>query len=136
MNSSRSGISTMIASILLILIVVMTALAVHVYTMGYVGGFGIQRLFGAMVLDSVTVEPNTPKMIVMVRNIGETRLEISDAYINGVKTLNVTCSPYPIEQGKVGLVTITHTNSFVTGTTYSVKIVCHDNVQLMFDVKP
>ena len=136
MKSSRSGISTMIASILLTLIVVITVVAIHAYTMGYVGGFGIQRLFGAMVLDAVTVDPNTPNMIVMVRNIGDTRLEISDTYVNGVKALNVTCSHYPLEQGKVGFVTITNAEMFFGGVTYSVKIACHDNVQLMFEVKP
>ncbi|MBM3292591.1 hypothetical protein FJY84_07920, partial [Candidatus Bathyarchaeota archaeon] len=126
----RSGISTMIASILLIVMVVMAASLVYAYTMGYVGGFGGQKLLGAMVLDAVTIETDSPNMIVMVRNIGNAQIEVSDAYINGEK-VNVTCSPNIVLEGKSGMVTITRTDNFSAGVTYSVKIVCKESVQLM-----
>ena len=133
-HNVRRGISTMFASILLVIMVVMGVAVIHAYTMGYVGGFGGQKLMGAMVLDAVTVEANSPNLIVMIRNIGNTRLEISDAYVNGVK-VNVTCLPYPVEEGKTGLVTITNTQNFASGVTYTAKLFCRDNVQLTFEVK-
>lgn len=129
MFEERRGISTFIATLLLMVLAVSAGVVIYAYTMGYLGGFGGADMLGAMSLDEASMTTTT--LTAHVRNIGRTTVEITTAYINGAQTTLGT--PVTISESGVGTVTITGT--WTAGSTYEVKFVAKDNTQLGFQVK-
>jgi hypothetical protein len=132
MFGKRKGISTFIATLLLMVLAVSAGVVIYAYTMGYMGGFGGTDTLGALSLDEASM--TTSEISAYIRNIGKTDVEIVDAYVDGTKlTPGGTTA---IGEGSVELLKIDVTSlSATTGKTYEVKIICEDNTQLSFSVK-
>jgi hypothetical protein len=127
----RRGISTFIATLLLMVLAVSAGVVIYAYTMGYLGGFGGADMLGAMSLDEASITGTA--VTAHVRNIGKTSIEITSAYIDGTPATSVSSNPATIGEGAVGTVTIGGT--FATGTTYQIKLIAKDNTQLSFTIK-
>ncbi len=138
----RRGISTFIATLLLMVLAVSAGVVIYAYTMGYLGGFGGTDQLGAMSVDTYNGWDGASQNITAyIRNIGGTDIEVTTAYIDGVNasyiggpangTLEV------IAEGNVEEICITPalTQTLSAGTTYEVKIIASDNTQLSFSVK-
>jgi hypothetical protein len=141
MFGKRKGISTFIATLLLMVLAVSAGVVIYAYTMGYMGGFGGTDTLGAISLDEATMAGTTPFAITAyIRNIGKTDVEIVTAYVDGVQcTAALVGTPsLVVSEGAVNQIVITPpTLSPVVsaGKTYEVKIICEDNTQLSFSVK-
>jgi len=129
MFGKRKGISTFIATLLLMVLAVSAGVVIYAYTMGYMGGFGGTDTLGAMSLDEASMLDDT--ITAYVRNIGKTDLEIVTAYVDGEEA---DVDETNIIEGTVEKVTITAV-AFDVGKTYEVKLICEDNTQLSFSVK-
>jgi len=130
-NKKRRGISTFIATLLLIVLAVAGGAVIYAYTMGYLGGLGGSAQTGAMSLDSVT--GSTTAITAYVRNIGKGTIVIDKVYIDGtvVAAADLTL-PTSIAEGATGSVIIDGT--FTVSKTYTVKLIAKDNTQLSFSV--
>jgi hypothetical protein len=129
MFGKRKGISTFIATLLLMVLAVSAGVVIYAYTMGYMGGFGGTDTLGAMSLDEASMLDD--EITAYVRNIGKTDLEIVTAYVDGEEA---DVDETNIIEGTVEKVTITAV-AFDVGKTYEVKLICEDNTQLSFSVK-
>jgi len=143
----RQGISEFIATLLLVVLVVSGGILVYAYTMGYVGGFWSVEELGALTIDEV--DGNKSRILLYVRNIGETGCNITRAYIDGKKAF---LQDQPL-QGKNtamnGWVYIDECDvkdvyiffkggkedTYLSKGTYVVKLVTEDNTQLMVNVE-
>jgi hypothetical protein len=144
MLSKRKGISTFIATLLLMVLAVSAGVVIYAYTMGYLGGFGGTEQLGAMSIDEASAVSDTPGNITCyVRNIGKTTIKLantSDAqvYIDGEQATSWVAhggGSLDIEEGAVQGVLITPASDLEAGKTYEVKIIASDNTQVSFSVK-
>ena len=158
MFGKRKGISTFIATLLLMVLAVSAGVVIYAYTMGYMGGFGGTDTLGAMSLDEgemiattvVTGLDTTGEITAYVRNIGKTSLLLDTVYVDGVECIIysidgvlVSTTNTPILESTVGLVVIQHavdaddTDDIVwsAGNTYEIKLIAEDNTQLSFSLK-
>ena len=133
MFRKRSGISTFIATLLLMVLAVSAGVVIYAYTMGYMGGFGGTDTLGAISLDEASMTDTT--VTAYVRNIGKTDVSVVSAYVDGVSA--DPAAAVPILEGAVGVVTLPKpaAETWEVGKTYSVKLICADNTQLSFSVK-
>jgi len=129
----KRGISTFIATLLLMVLAVSAGVVIYAYVMGYLGGFGGTETLGSMSLDTASVASGV--VTAYLRNTGKVALTVDAVYVDGTK-LSTTppTNPPLILEGGVGEITFT-INPFVGGTTYTIKIVCKDNTQISFSVK-
>jgi hypothetical protein len=130
MLNKRKGISTFIATLLLMVLAVSAGVVIYAYTMGYMGGFGGTDTLGAISLDEASMD--TTQILPYVRNIGKTDVNITTVYVDG--ELVAGFAPVQLTEGTVDQVPITYTTGTV-GKTYEVKLICEDNTQLSFSVK-
>jgi hypothetical protein len=128
MFGKRKGISTFIATLLLMVLAVSAGVVIYAYTMGYMGGFGGTDTLGAVALDEASM--GTSEISAYVRNIGKTGLIVSMAYVDGEQ---IDIDDVPIGEGLVEHILIP--GSWTVGHTYEVKLICIDNTQLSFSVK-
>lgn len=135
--NKRRGISTFIATLLLMVLAVAAGIVIYAYVMGYLGGFGGTSNLGALSLDSVS--SSTTQITAFVRNIGKTSVTVSTAYVNGVQVTSAN-----LVAGGGGSLTISQNGvqeidikgqTLTAGSTYTVKLLCQDNTQISFDVK-
>ena len=128
------GISTFIATLLLMVLAVSAGVVIYAYTMGYLGGFGGTEQLGAMSVDTYSANSSTGNVTAYVRNIGGTTIQIDSAYIDG-NACNFTAGD--ILEGEVGLVVVTNGTALAieAGKTYEIKLIAEDNTQLSFSVK-
>ena len=134
------GISTFIATLLLMVLAVAAGAIIYAYTMGYLGGLGTTTTPGTLSLDSAKADTTNNEIIAYVRNIGKGSLEIDKVYVDDelVPDDQVTFSDDGIiDEGEVETITIDCQNvvTLTTGKTYDVKIVCTDGTHLTFSVK-
>ncbi|MFW6117282.1 MAG: hypothetical protein ACOC6G_01695 [Thermoproteota archaeon] len=148
MKSSK-GISTFIATLLLMVLAVSAGVVIYAYTMGYLGGFGGTEQLGAMSIDdsSATDATGDDTVTAYVRNIGKTTIDLrksegAQVYIDGTAvTTNWTdtsTDSLVIGEGDVSELVIepeSATIDIVAGSTYEVKIIAADNTQVSFSVK-
>jgi hypothetical protein len=150
MFGKRKGISTFIATLLLMVLAVSAGVVIYAYTMGYMGGFGGTDTLGAMSLDEGEMtDATTDEISAYVRNIGKTSLILDTVYVDGVECViysidsvlvSSTVNP-PIKEGDVGLVVIHKPATPPTGydwlasNTYEIKLIAEDNTQLSFSLK-
>jgi len=151
----KRGISTFIATLLLMVLAVSAGVVIYAYVMGYLGGFGGTETLGSMSLDNakLTIAPESINtyLKVYIRNTGKVALTPVTAYIDGVKVdltydLNGGESPdtWPVIEGAVFLLHIDYDDytpaipghfKWEAGKTYTIKVICKDNTQLSFSVK-
>lgn len=143
----RRGISEFIATLLLVVLVVSGGILVYAYTMGYVGGFRSVEELGALTVDEV--DGNTSRILLYVRNIGETGCNITRAYIDGKEALLRDQPPQGENTAKNSWVYIDECDvknvyicfngekeeSCLSKGTYEVKLVAEDNTQLIVNVE-
>ena len=126
----RKGISTFIATLLLMVLAVSAGVVIYAYTMGYLGGFGGTEQLGAMSIDTYSGTNTT--ISAYVRNIGKTTVNVSRAYVDGDPAI-ITGGSVEIEENAVELVAVE--GLFVSGHTYDVKLIAEDNTQISFSCK-
>jgi uncharacterized repeat protein (TIGR02543 family) len=127
----KDGISTFIATLLLMVLAVSAGVVIYAYTIGYLGGFGGPQTMGAISLDTHNFADGT-HLQVYVRNIGKTTFELQSVYIDGVSF--TTFTPLIIDENEVSSTTITYATGFGT-ITHVVKLVGVDNTQISFNAK-
>jgi hypothetical protein len=139
---NRKGISTFIATLLLMVLAVSAGVVIYAYVMGYLGGFGGPQTMGAISLDSYTFNIQTTGpdgVTVYVRNIGHTALkfvEKGNAYVNGQQeTSGLTSTTDPLAESETTAISFESPIDLVPGTTYSFKVVAEDNTQISFNAK-
>lgn len=129
---SKRGVSTFIATLLLMVLAVSAGVVIYAYTMGYLGGLGGEDTVGALSLDTVSGTSST--ITAWIRNIGTKSVYMDKAYVGGApQTLPASNTTTAITQGAAKKIVIT--GSFTPGLTYKVKLVAKDNTQLSFSVK-
>jgi hypothetical protein len=147
-ETKRRGISTFIATLLLMVLAVSAGVVIYAYTMGYLGSFGGPQTMGAISidawsLDTIAVAPNNA-VNAYIRNIGKTAFEADKLYVNGVQIATAGWSlTSPILEAQVGTLTIKQSTlttgidgyKFVGSTTYDIKLIGKDNTQLSFQIK-
>jgi type III secretory pathway component EscS len=127
-KENRKGISTFIATLLLMVLAVSAGVVIYAYTMGYLGGFGGPQTMGAISLDTYNI--GATSIEVYVRNIGKTTFELQSVYIDGVSF--TTFTPLTIDENQVGDTTITYTFNTLSHT---IKLIGVDNTQISFNAK-
>ena len=85
------GISTFIATLLLMVLAVAAGAIIYAYTMGYLGGLGTTKTPGTLSLDSAIAYDGTNKdnITAYVRNIGKGTVILEVAYVDGVQFTDV-----------------------------------------------
>jgi len=157
-ETKRRGISTFIATLLLMVLAVSAGVVIYAYTMGYLGSFGGPQTMGAISIDTSSLNPlataGNPAVTAYIRNIGKTTFIPQNVYVDGiaVKTRDVDpnygwaftgpTTADRIAETEVGILEIDQaslkdggTLTFVGSRTYEIKIVGKDNTQLSFQVK-
>jgi len=138
-ETKRRGISTFIATLLLMVLAVSAGVVIYAYTMGYLGNFGGPQTMGAISVDtySLDVTASASKCDAYIRNIGKAQFELQSIYIDG-KAVTGTVPTLVLKEGEVKLLSITEAikgTAFVGSTTYEIKLIGKDNTQLSFQVK-
>jgi hypothetical protein len=131
-KENRKGISTFIATLLLMVLAVSAGVVIYAYTMGYLGSFGGPQTMGAISLDTYNFNAVGDQLQVFVRNIGKTTFQLQSVYIDGVSY--ATFTPLTINENQVSSTTITYATGFGT-ITHVVKLVGVDNTQISFNAK-
>ena len=146
----RKGISTFIATLLLMVLAVAAGVVIYAYVMGYLGGFTTPQTMGALSLDTSTLDVSGGTgLTAYVRNIGHTSFTINTVYISegsitgvpsGYSFALVGGTGQTITEGGVGKLTITPAQwptspALQSSITYTIKIIGVDNTQITFNVK-
>jgi FlaG/FlaF family flagellin (archaellin) len=136
--TKRKGISTFIATLLLMVLAVAAGVVIYAYTMGYLGSFSTPTTMGAISVDTWALDTTTNGLQAYIRNIGHSTFSLDTVYVNGIQVTGVTMTD--ISEGKVGTFTIGKGGgagqvNWLPATTYIVKVVGKDNTQLSFQVK-
>jgi len=141
MMAKGRGISTFIATLLLMVLAVAAGAIIYAYTMGYLGGLGGTTTPGTLSLDSATAT-STPvggkynvTITAYVRNIGKGSVTLDKAYVDGEQWnfTSVTISEGSVV--KVEIIPPSLLTSNPSGKTYEVKLVATDGTNLVFTVK-
>jgi hypothetical protein len=146
MLNERKGISTFIATLLLMVLAVSAGVVIYAYTMGYLGGFGGTEQLGAMSIDESTASSSANTITAYVRNIGKTSIEFDTVYDDGEQytlddaaedgEFDTNDNDDTIDEGEVCLITINESTPGISaGKTYEVRIIATDNTQVSFSVK-
>ena len=145
-ETKRRGISTFIATLLLMVLAVSAGVVIYAYTMGYLGSFGGPQTMGAISIDTVSLD-TTAGVTAYIRNIGKTAFIADQVYVNGQKITKAAAgwaftyvAGSSLLEGEVCTLRITVGAApagfpFLGSTTYDIKIIGADNTQLSFQVK-
>ena len=133
------GISTFIATLLLMVLAVSAGVVIYAYTMGYLGGFGGPQTMGAISIDTYNF-PDNHTLEIFVRNIGKSTFTLDTVYLDGVKLTKVSeWGALPdLEENMVSSFKITLGTGSITTfgtTTHVIKLVGLDNTQISFNAK-
>jgi hypothetical protein len=135
----RKGISTFIATLLLMVLAISAGVVIYAYTMGYLGSFGGPTTMGAISVDTWAMDltPTTGAgLSAYIRNIGKTTFQLDRVYVNGVLVTPVGSGLANLSENQVGQLSIPMSAyTWAGSTTYDVKIIGKDNTQLTFQVK-
>ncbi|MBD3205902.1 hypothetical protein GF319_06115 [Candidatus Bathyarchaeota archaeon] len=148
MMRKRLAVSSFIATLLLIIVVVSAGVLVYSYTMGYIGGFSGPEQIGTIITDES--RGNSTCIVAHVRNIGDIPVNITTVYVDGERgcLYNKTQWGEDTEAGWVhlseGMVAEVYIDldvnsedtDFFSGRSYDIKLVASDNTQTGFSVKP
>jgi hypothetical protein len=121
---NRKGVSTVIGTILMIMVVMagMSILfgALIVYSDSYHSGSGSSVLESIIVEDAYFKDPNTVRL--SIYNTGKVDLTIVNVYING-QMATISPAKLSIIEGDHEFLTMTPPSAFSIGTGYAFKIV-------------
>jgi flagellin-like protein len=127
---SKRGISTVIASILVLAITV--ALAAGLLTFG-TSFMASQQKMQPPTTDQIKIEnvyfvAGTSQVQVTVRNIGTGAANVTDIYVNGYHcTITVPASGYQVIQpGQTGTFTATYSSNWVVNQAYTIMAATHN----------
>ncbi len=135
MMTKNRGISTFIATLLLMVLAVAAGAIIYAYTMGYLGGLGSSKTPGTLSLDSAKGYTNDT-IIAYVRNIGKGSVKIDSVYVDGTKVSITKPSDTTISEGSVVKFVIDASSvNLESGKTYEVKLVATDGTNLVFTVQ-
>ncbi|RLE47636.1 MAG: hypothetical protein DRJ31_08570 [Candidatus Methanomethylicota archaeon] len=153
----RKAVSPVIATILLIVIAVATAIVVYTWAMAFVGGATTATgPSGQMQLDAYKIHDNN--VTLYIRNSGGTTLNVTEVYIDGVlhdyagtdTKVNVTegNSTVPstgqfvvyyeggtFDPGEVGILLVNSSVTINDGKAHTIKCVCPDGTTLAFSIR-
>ncbi|MDW8021891.1 MAG: archaellin/type IV pilin N-terminal domain-containing protein [Nitrososphaerota archaeon] len=120
MHRSRSGISPVVATVILVAIAIVIAIAVAFWATGLVGVF---TRFEKIEITAAYYDPDQGGVILHVRNTGSADATIDDVYVNGrpsgVAGFSVSgTGPLTVGQNT----TITVTGTFIPGVTYELAV--------------
>jgi len=119
MNRSRSGISPVVATVILVAIAIVIAIAVAFWATGLVGIF---TRFEKLEITSAYQDPDNPdNIIVRVRNTGSSPTAIAEVIINGISVRQADPNTCKLNVGDTLQVTIT-TSGLQGGVTYEVML--------------
>jgi hypothetical protein len=119
MSRSRSGISPVVATVILVAISIVIAIAVAFWATGLVGIF---TRFEKLEITSAYQDTNNPNnIIVRVRNTGSSPTAIAEVIINGVSVGQADPNTCALNVGDTLQVTIT-TSGLQGGVTYEVML--------------
>jgi len=119
MNGSRSGISPVVATVILVAIAIVIAIAVAFWATGLVGIF--TRFEKLEIVSAYQDSVNTNNIIVRVRNTGSSPTSITEVVINGVEVEEVDPTACSLNVGHTLKVTI-QTSGLQGGVTYEVML--------------
>jgi flagellin-like protein len=120
MSRSRSGISPVVATVILVAIAIVIAIAVAFWATGLVGIF--TRFEKLEIISAYQDTANTRDIIVRVRNTGSSPTAIAEVIINGVSVRQVdNPNDCKLDVGETLQVTIT-TTGLQGGVTYEVML--------------
>ena len=144
-EQKRRGISTFIATLLMMVLAVAAGVVIYAYTMGYLGGLGGPQTMGAMSIDTSSLDSATGTMTAYIRNIGHTTIIFDKLYLNNE---DVTVDMFvdeqayndktgfqnsPLKEGGVAKITVE--GNFESTKTYEFKLIAKDNTQITFSLK-
>lgn len=135
----KKGISTFIATLLLMMLATSTGVVIYTYTMGYVGGLGDPLTLGSISVDAwaLTEDTATPAtdyyLTAHLRNTGKTTFKIDRVYVNGLEEIRFTPTDFTLTEG--GIDDLVITGGFEGSKTYEIKLIGVDNTQLILQVK-
>ena len=115
----KSGISPVVATVILVAVAIVIAIAVAFWTSGLVGIF---TRFEKLEILSAYQPPGalSNDIVIRVRNTGSSPTSITEVVINGV---NIGNPPVPCEVPVGGTITVTITTSgLMAGVTYEVSL--------------
>jgi len=122
MNRSKSGISPVVATVILVAIAIVIAIAVAFWATGLVGVF---TRFEKIEVTAAYYDLNQEGVVLVVKNTGSADASIDDVYVNGRPssiagfTLNFT-APLTLAVGSSE--TILVKGNFVPGVTYELAV--------------
>ncbi len=126
----RRGVSPVIAVLLLVVIAVAAAVLTYIWILSYTGSLqqqgNTQQLQERLKIDGVQASENS--LTVYVRNIGDSKVEISSLYLiqSGSIKAQTTYSGKELAANSVTTCSLTiegDDNKLQSGTTYTVKVV-------------
>jgi FlaG/FlaF family flagellin (archaellin) len=124
----RRGVSTIIATLLMIVVAVAAAVIVYLWATGFIGG-ATSTSSGPQ--DQIAIDSaafTSGSVSLYVHNTGSAAVKVTNIYVDGVQvpggnyTLNdPTSTPVTIDMGATKTFTFNH--NWVSGTTYTFKVV-------------
>ena len=128
----RKGISTFIATLLLMVLAVSAGVVIYAYVMGYLGGFGGPQTMGAISIDTYNIAADGSTIEIWVRNIGKTTFTLQNVYIDGAQILPANFDALTLGETEVGQTTI---HWQFDSLTHAIKLIGVDNTQISTNVK-
>jgi len=139
------GISTFIATLLLMVLAVAAGAIIYAYTMGYLGGLGSSKTPGTLSLDYAKATYNSKTMgsetkynvtiTAYVRNIGKGNVTLDKAYVDDEKWNFTSVTITEGDVVKVEIIPPKLLSDNPSGKTYEIKLVATDGTNLVFTVK-
>jgi flagellin-like protein len=118
------AISPVISVLLMIAVAVAASLVAYAWVMGYMG-FTTNKVGKAIVIQSVARNDATGAVSVFVQNVGDSKVTLASAYVNGTLT-EPTPSVFPVDLLKSNTQPIDFPNIQSTGQQITIKVVTTD----------
>lgn len=132
MNLKHKAISSFIASLVLLGIVVLAGIIIYQFTLGYlVSGNPLESQNGALQIQSITQKE--PNLIIYIKNIGNAALDLdpnsnAQIYIEDTKipSSSYTMTDLVVNEGVTSTITITPIDQTWRGRAINIKVVASD----------
>jgi len=125
----RTGVSPVIATLLLIVIAVAAAVLAYIWIIGYQGTL-TQQASTAQLQERIKIEAvelSGTNLKVYVRNVGDIKVNVTAAYLfdssGTIIAKNITVTSLIIPPGGINYIVIpTSSGTLTSGTTYTIKV--------------
>ncbi len=131
---NRKGLSTILASLLLVVIVVIASVIVYAWSTGLIGSLlvGTPSVKEAVSMDSYTCSSaSVGSCTLQLRNVGTTSITLQSAYINGAPWTGFSSTSISVNTVSAVPVTI---SGATAGLSYEIKLVTVRGTQFTFNV--